>query len=208
MIGRNIRTLTIVALAVVISSCVSGGAGGPVIAPTIEPETQDLYQIGAGDVLTISVWGNADLSLTVPVRPDGHVSMPLIGDILASNKDAQTLAADITTALSGQLRNPQVTVIVAQVNSVQYVSRVRVTGAVRAPVSLPYARGMSVLDAILEAGGINEVASANKAKLYRRVEGELGEYDVRLDDILLRGNLETNYPLQPGDVITVPERLF
>ena len=84
----------------------------------------------------------------------------------------------------------------------------RITGAVRTPTSLPFAREMSVLDAILEAGGINEVASANRAKLYRKVDGVLIEYDLRLNDILFRGLLETNYQMQPGDVITVPERLF
>lgn len=159
-------------------------------------------------MLTISVWGNADLSLTVPVRPDGFISMPLLGDIAAADLDAETLSANITRLLADQLRNPQVTVIVSGVNSVEYLTRVRVTGAVRIPRSLPYARGMSVLDAVLEAGGVNEVAAGNRAKLYRRVGNELQEFDLRLDDILLRGRLDTNYEIQPGDVLTVPERLF
>lgn len=166
------------------------------------------YKIGPGDVLTISVWGNPDLTLTVPVRPDGYISMPLIGDLLANDVDAANLAATITTMLETQLRNPQVTVIVSEINSNVYVSRVRVTGAVRTPISLPFAKGMTVLDLILEAGGINEVATASRTRLYRVVDDELFEVEINLDDILLRGQLATNYALRPGDVITVPERLF
>lgn len=166
------------------------------------------YKIGPGDVLTISVWGNPDLTLTVPVRPDGYISMPLIGDLLANDVDAAGLAATITTMLETQLRNPIVTVIVSEINSNVYVSRVRVTGAVRTPISLPFAKGMTVLDLILEAGGINEVATASRTRLYRVVDDELFEVEINLDDILLRGQLATNYALRPGDVITVPERLF
>lgn len=206
------RLSIIVCLAVMVNACSAWPLSGQNTEEPVEPPAaivdQEIYKIGAGDVLAVSVWGNAELSLTVPVRPDGYISLPLVGDIQASNLDAETLAASISEELSSQLRNPQVTVIVSAVNSVQYTTRVRITGAVRTPRSLPYARGMSVLDAILEAGGINEVASANRAKLYRQVGGSLKEYDLRLDDILLRGILDTNYQMQPGDVITVPERLF
>lgn len=183
----------------------------PSMPPTDDPgfdEQAVIYTIGVGDVLSVSVWGNADLSISVPVRPDGYISMPLVGDISASGVDAETLAARITELLSGQLRNPLVTVIVNQVNSTEYINRVRVTGAVRAPRSIPFARGMSVLDAILEAGGVSEIASANNATLYRITDGQLLELELRLDDILLRGRLDTNYNLRPGDVITVPERWF
>lgn len=190
----------------------SGGSSAESIAVftavTDETAAVEKYRIGPGDVLSISVWGNPDLSLSVPVRPDGYISMPLVGEIRAANLDAATLDAAITGMLEEQLRNPDVTVVVSQINSSVYISRVRVTGAVRSPLSLPYARGMSVLDLILEAGGLNEVASPNRTRLYRVVDDKLYEVEVRLDDILLRGQLETNYALKPGDVITVPERLF
>ena len=171
-------------------------------------ELVETYRIGVGDMVSVNVWGNPDLTLQVPVRPDGYISMPLIGDVAASGLDAETLADSITDLLSDQVRNPQVSVIITGINSTEYTSRVRVTGAVLSPRSIPYARGMSVLDAILEAGGPNGLAAPNRAKLYRTSDGQLIELDLRLDDILLRGNLETNYPIQPGDVITVPERLF
>lgn len=204
------KFLLVISLAAVLVGCenfANFNSGEVPQAPPANVETE-IYTIGIGDMLTISVWGNADLSLSVPVRPDGYISLPLVGDILANGKDAETLSAQVAEELSTQLRNPQVTVIVSQVNSVQYTLRIRITGAVNAPRSLPYARGMSVLDAILEAGGVNEVASANRAKLYRKVNDSLEEYELRLDDILLRGDLSTNYQMQPGDVITVPERLF
>lgn len=195
-----------------VSGCSSSGLTPEELAAMSANETvaatEAKYKIGAGDVLDISVWNTPELTLTVPVRPDGYISMPLVGDIKADGLDSETLSANITTALEAQLRSPQVTVVVAQINSGVYLSRVRVTGAVRTPISLPYAQGMSVLDVVLEAGGVNEVAAGNKTKLYRVVNGQLVEVEVNLDDILLRGRLETNYPLLPGDVVTVPERIF
>lgn len=205
--NRSPLAVIVFILLTILSGCLTNNGGTVGQVPAI-PAESGKYRIGPGDVLIVNVWGNSNLSLTVPVRPDGYISMPLIGDIRASDLEAEMLAESISEALSTQLRNPQVAVIISQVNSVQYISRVRVTGAVRTPTSLPFAREMSVLDAILEAGGINEVASANRAKLYRKVDGVLIEYDLRLNDILFRGLLETNYQMQPGDVITVPERLF
>lgn len=200
----------------VLAGCASSGRLTPdemAIFTTVEAAEQDpgsrpKYIIGPGDVISISVWGNSDLSLSVPVRPDGFISMPLVGDVRAENIDAEGLAQVVTELLEAHLRNPQVTVIINQVNSGVYTSRVRVTGAVRRPLSMPHARGMSVLDLILEAGGISEMASPNKTRLYRMVDGRLYEAEIRLDDILLRGNLDTNYAIKPGDVLTIPERLL
>ena len=205
---RNFLYAVILALT---GACTSSDPAPPPVGSDLPPGSErvvDTYQIGAGDVVSVNVWGNADLSLQVPVRPDGYISLPLIGDVAASGLTAESLAATITELLSDQVRNPQVTVIVTGINSTVYVSRVRVTGAVGGARSIPHARGMTVLDAILEAGGPSSLAAPNRAKLYRTVDGQLIELELRLNDILLRGNLETNYPLQPGDVITVPERLF
>ena len=206
----GMRIVLLVAACVVLAACQSSGSSSapPEIDPSFFETESEVYRIGVGDLLTVNVWGNPDLSLQVPVRPDGFITLPLTGDIHAADLDAEGLAQEITTLLSQHVRNPQVAVIVSQVNSTEYMSRVRVTGAVQTPRSIPYARGMSVLDAVLEAGGVNEVASANRAKLYREIDGELVELDIYLDDILLRGQLSTNYPIRPGDVITVPERLF
>lgn len=208
------RKFCFLACMLLLASCTSSGPSNNtdeslvVFSDPTSVDADGKYKIGPGDVLTISVWGNPDLTLAVPVRPDGYISMPLIGDLLANDIDAASLALTITSLLETQLRNPQVTVIVSQINSNVYISRVRVTGAVRSPISIPFAKGMTVLDLILEAGGINEVATASRTRLYRVVDNELFEVEINLDDILLRGQLATNYALRPGDVITVPERLF
>lgn len=166
------------------------------------------YRIGVDDVVSINVWGNEELSVEVPVRPDGKISMPLIGDVQAGDRTPAEVSDDIKRRLSAFVRNPNVTVMLTQLNSHQYLSRVRVTGAVETPLSIPYRQGMTVLDAILEAGGVNEFASVNSTKLYRKNEGKTVVYDIKLGNILNKGELSTNYYLKPGDIVTVPERLF
>ncbi len=166
------------------------------------------YYIGVDDVLEVNVWRNPDISVTVPVRPDGKISVPLVGDVQAGGKMPMVVAKDVREKLTKYIREPQVTVILTQLRSHEFVSRVRVTGAVQSPVSLPYRQGMTVLDAVLQAGGLNEFASANSGKLYRKSNTNTDHYDVYLKDILNSGELETNYELMPGDIISVPERLF
>ncbi len=166
------------------------------------------YRIGVGDELQINVWRNPELSLAVPVRPDGKISMPLIGDLVAADLTATQLSGNIVKSLSNYVKNPQVTVIVANPSSSDFQRRVRITGAVRSPQSIPYREGMTVLDLVLLAGGPNEFASANKAKLYRKFNDEVKVYPIKLDDLINDGEVETNYPLQPSDIVTVPERAF
>jgi polysaccharide export outer membrane protein len=166
------------------------------------------YRIGVGDDLQIQVWRNDDLSARVPVRPDGKISSPLVGDIVAAGLTTQELAQAVTEKLSTYIRNPEVTVIVANPVSADFLRRVRVTGAVRTPVSVSYRQGMTALDIVLQAGGLTEFAAPSKARLYRTVEGRTKVYPIDLDAILKQGDLSTNYPLYPSDVVTVPERSF
>lgn len=166
------------------------------------------YKIGVGDALVINVWRNPELSLNVPVRPDGKISMPLIGDVLAADLTTGQLSQNITKSLTTFIKSPQVTVIVANPSSSDFQRRVRITGAVSNPQSIPYREGMTVLDLVLLAGGPNQFASSNKAKLYRKVGGELKVYPIKLDDLINDGDVETNYSLQPSDIVTVPERSF
>jgi len=166
------------------------------------------YRIGVDDRVQVSVWRNPELSVTVPVRPDGMISVPLIGDVQAGGKTAPEVAELIRKKLSSYVRDPSVAVILTDLRSHEYLSRVRVTGAVRTPRSLPYRQGMTVLDAVLEAGGVNEFASPNGTKLIRKQHAKTETMDVELGRILNKGDLQTNHPLRPGDVITVPERLF
>ena len=166
------------------------------------------YRIGADDLLQITVWRNPELSTTVPVRPDGKISVPLIGDVLAGGNTPEQVAALIKQKLTAYIREPNVAVMVVELRSHEFISRVRVTGAVRTPRSMPFRQGMTVLDAVLEAGGPSEFAAPNRAKLYRKGKDKTDVIDVELGDILNRGKLQTNITLKPGDVVTIPERLF
>ena len=191
-------------LVIVLAACSTSSAPPPA-ATAAAPEFTDEYRIGVGDALSINVWRNEDLSVDVPVRPDGKVSVPLAGDVMVGDKTPEEVAADITERLATFIRDPYVTVIVTDMGSDQYRSRVRVTGAVEEPLSLPYRQGMTVLDIVLEAGGTTEFANEGGAVLYRRNGDRL---DIQLNRILHRGEMATNYALQPGDVVTVPERAF
>jgi polysaccharide export outer membrane protein len=193
-------------LSVFLWGCSSSGVNE---APTLAAASSDeQYQIGVGDELRVNVWKNPELSVDVPVRPDGKISIPLIGDVLAAGRTAPELASELSDGLKNYIRSPQVTVIVANAASVDFQRRVRITGAVETPISLPHRQGMTVLDLVLEAGGPTEFAAPNRAKLYRKVNGEMKVYSIYLDDLLLKGELKSNYELAPSDIITVPERLL
>jgi len=177
-------------------------------ADSFQPSTLGDYKIGVDDRVQVSVWRNPELSVTVPVRPDGMISVPLIGDVQAGGKTPPQVAELIRQKLAQFVRDPSVAVILTDLRSHEFISRIRITGAVRSPRSLPYRQGMTVLDAILEAGGINDFAAPNRTKLYRKIKDKTEVLAVELGDILNKGKLETNVSLLPGDVITVPERLF
>ncbi|GLS24477.1 XrtA/PEP-CTERM system exopolysaccharide export protein [Marinibactrum halimedae] len=166
------------------------------------------YKIGVGDDLSINVWRNDELSIDIPVRPDGNISVPLAGDIKAAGETPTALAEMITKKLNQYLKNPQVTVMVTNPSSLDFQRRVRVTGAVETPISIAFREGMTVLDLILLANGPNEFASLSNAKLYRKGAQGVATYNINLDDLLNKGKLEGNYELQPSDVLSVPERLF
>jgi len=180
-------------------------------APELNKNTKllvDEFFIGVDDVVAVNVWKNPDLSISVPVRPDGKISVPLIGEVLAGGKTPVSVANEITIKLSKYIIDPKVAVILEQLNSHAYLSRVRITGAVQNQLSISYRQGMTVLDIVLEAGGLNEFASANSTKLFRRINGKSEAIDIDLSDILHDGNMQTNIAIQPGDIISVPERVF
>lgn len=194
--------------ALILTAC--GGAQNVInSAPPKEEYRVPQYRIGAGDTLQIDVWKNAELSGNALVRPDGMISIPLIGDIRAIEQTTDELATKITEKLTTFIRTPQVAVIVTNPASADFQRRVRVTGAVNNPTTVPYREGMTIMDLVLSAGGLNEFAAGNKAVLHRKNnEGETAAYAIRLQDIFSKGDLTTNYSLRPSDVITVPERRF
>ena len=180
----------------------------PVQVPksNVQPVTE--YHIGIDDVIAVSVWRNAELSVTGPVRPDGMITMPIIGDVKAGGRTPSEVAEAIRKRLGEYIRDPQVAVSVVQLVSHTYLTRVRVTGAVTQPISIPHRPGMTVLDAVLAAGGVTEFAAPNRTMLYRKQDGKSQAFPVYLKKILYQGKLSTNYELMPGDIIAVPERRF
>jgi polysaccharide export outer membrane protein len=192
----------------VFSSCASNPVPEGTLDATQHSIVTEEYRIGVDDVVDVNVWGNEQLSVQVPVRPDGRITIPLLGDVEVAGKTAEEVAAIITEGLKKDIRSPSVTVTMASLQSKEYLRRVRVTGAVANPVSLNYRQGMTVLDAILEAGGLGEFASGNKAVLIRRHDGKTVSVPLRLEDMLVRGVVKGNHVLIPGDIITVPERFF
>ncbi len=163
------------------------------------------YVVGSGDQLDIRVWRNPELSVSVPVRPDGIIAIPLAGEVEAAGKTTKELTDEITSKLSEYLKQPTVTVIVTDTSSTEFTQRVRVTGAVTSPLSIPWREGMTVLDLVLQAGGTTEFANENNARLVRKTASGIEVYPVHLEDILKLGKLDTNYSLAPSDIITVPE---
>ncbi len=206
---RSIWKLCAILAIVVSAGCATrGGSEAPPAEAAVT--SVDAYRIGVDDLVQVSVWRNPELGITVPVRPDGKISVPLVGDVDAGGRTPDEVAKEIEEKLAQFVREPQVAVILTELRSHEYLSRVRVTGAVRQPVSVPYRPGMTVLDAVLAAGGLTEFAAPDRSELYRKTgEGDTTTmHRVRLDRILNHGDLATNYTVAPGDVITVPERTF
>lgn len=164
------------------------------------------YLIGPGDTLQIFVWQSPDLSTSVPVRPDGRISTPLVEDMVAVGKTPARLATDLETALAVFVRSPKVSVIVT--NAIGALSQVQVIGQVTRPSGVPFRAGLRVLDVLLAVGGLAEFAAPNRAILIRVENGKEVKRKLRIGDLLGDGDLDQNVLLQPGDVIVVPQTWF
>ena len=200
---------TVLITLVLISACGSSGRNAVSELPPANPSSQNtVYRLGTGDTVRVNVWKNPDLSVEVPVRPDGFISVPLVGDVRAGGRTTSEIARETEAKLQQFIRSPQVSIIVTNLVSNEFLNRVRVVGAVAEPKSISHRDGMTVLDLVLEAGGLTDFASAQNAKLYRKTDGETLAYSLFLRSILEDGLLETNYVLAPGDVISIPERRF
>ncbi|MEQ8693327.1 MAG: polysaccharide biosynthesis/export family protein [Pseudomonadales bacterium] len=194
----------------ILAACLACGCAPTAVAPQQPSDDEgfifaDEYRIGVGDSLAVHVYGHEDVTSTVTVRPDGNITIPIAGDLLVGGEIPEDVAKKVTEILSKYIRNPIVTVTVADISSSDYLSRVRVTGAVETPQSIGFKNGMTVMDVVLEAGGVNEFANAARTRLYRQGQEPMA---IRLDRILSGRDLSTNVRLRPGDVISVPERAF
>jgi polysaccharide biosynthesis/export protein len=164
------------------------------------------YIIGPGDTLQVFVWRNPELTTSIPVRPDGKISTPLVEDMIAVGKTPTKLARDIEVVLAEYIRQPQVNIIVS--TAVSTFSQVKIIGQVTNPQAIPYREGMTVMDAVLAVGGLGTYAAGNRAKLVRAEGGTQKEYKIKLADLVNKGDLSQNLALRPGDVIVVPESRF
>jgi polysaccharide export outer membrane protein len=165
------------------------------------------YVIGPGDTIQVFVWRNPELSVTVPVRPDGKISTPLVEDVVAVGKTPSQLAREMENVLGAYIRSPQVNIIVT--NALSAYSQITVVGQVTKPQTLAYKAGMTVMDVMLAVGGLTNFAAGNRAKLVRKDPGgkEI-QIKVRLQDLLEKGKMSENVGVRPGDVLVVPESIF
>ena len=177
--------------------------------PAVTPGSESAdysYVIGAGDNVNIIVWRNPELSMSVPVRPDGKVSAPLVEELVAQGKTPTQLARDVEKMLSTYVRDPIVTVIVTGFIG-PYSEQIRVVGEAARPQFLPYKQKMSLLDVMIAVGGLTDFADGNKATILRGAEGNK-QYTVRLKDLIRRGDVSANVEMRPGDILIIPQSLF
>ena len=194
-------------LASMLAGCVS--TEGPELPPApiamTTPTAQ--YKIGPGDTLGITVWRNPELSIDAPVRPDGRISTPLAEDIVAVGKSPTMLAREIESRLAKYVTNPIVTVVPKSFVG-PFAQQVRVIGEAATPRALPYRANMTVLDAMIEVGGLTKYAAGNRAMLIRTVNAVEETYPLHLNALINSGNIDRNVALAPGDIIIIPQTYF
>ena len=209
--GAGLCALAALAVAWAVQIPAAAGADAPAAADQVAasaaaaPAT-DNYIIGPGDTIQVFVWRNPDLSVTVPVRPDGKISTPLAEDVVAIGKTPSQLAREMEKVLSEFVRTPQVNIIVSQ--AVSSYSKVTVVGQVKNPQALPYREGLKVMDVVLASGGLTDFAAPNRAKVVRKVNGREVQLPVRLGALMNHGDMSNNIDLKPGDVLIVPQSRF
>ena len=186
----------------------TGCASGPVFPPAPVAAAVDdyTYIIGAGDSVNIIVWRNPELSMSVPVRPDGKVAAPLVEEIMAQGKTSTELARDVEKQLGKYVRDPVVTVLVTGFVG-PYSEQIRVVGEAARPQFLSYKKDMTMLDVMIAVGGLTDFADGNSATILRTSEGNK-QYTVRLKDLIKRGDVSANVGMKPGDILIVPQSLF
>lgn len=198
--ARSAAVITLGALLL----CACGTTYPP--APPLASAFQIQYVIGPLDSLSITVWRNPELSTQVRVRPDGRISTPLVEDVMAAGRTPAQLARDIETALGKVIRDPVVTVMVSGFQGTNE-QQIRVIGETTRPQSIPYRKGMSLLDVMIQVGGLTDYADGNHAVLVRGAE-DGKQYTVRLKDLLKRGDISANVEVTPGDVLIIPQSWF
>jgi polysaccharide export outer membrane protein len=202
LLSRTPRGLLAILALVLLASCGTTYPSAPPSAAT--PNYR--YLIGPLDTVNIIVWRNPELSIVVPVRPDGRISTPLIEDLQAAGRPPSDLAREMERALSKYIRDPVVTVIVTGFQG-PFSEQVRVIGEAARPQAIPYRQNMTLLDVMIQVGGLTDFAAGNRAVLVRGTESG-ARYAVRLHDLIKRGDVSANVDVKPGDVIIIPQSWF
>ncbi len=203
---RGLGTFLALGLALLVSACAGTGTTVPETPSTAVVGGPE-YLVGPGDKLQVFVWRNQELSTTLPVRPDGRISIPLVEDIQAAGKTPTQLAREIETKLKVFIQDPVVTVIVTDFYG-PYSQQIRVIGEAAHPQALPYRENMSLLDVLIQVGGLTQFAAGNRAVVVRRVGGEEKQVPVNLSRLIKDGDLSANIRMYPGDVLIVPQSWF
>lgn len=206
---RGFATSLLAALvaAVLLGGCASRNKNPELPTATGDAEYATRYRIAPGDTVEIFVWRNPEVSTSVPVRPDGLLSAPLLEEIPAAGKTPAELARDLERELATYLRDPLVTVIVNGFVGT-YREQIRVVGEASEPRALLYRDSMTLLDLMIAVGGLTEFADGNNATLVRRVDGTQEQFRLRIDDLIRDGDISANVDMQPGDIVIVPEAWF
>lgn len=202
IVGDAFRWIAITVFGATLLGCASSHPPAPAMAASAEYN----YLIGPGDTVNIVVWRNPELSMSVPVRPDGKIAAPLVEDLPALGKDPSMLARDIEKELGKFIRDPVVTVIVTAFVG-PYSEQIRVVGEAAKPQTLPYKQKMTLLDVMIAVGGITDFADGNGTTLLRTAEGNK-QYRVRVKDLIKRGDVSANVEMKPGDVLIIPQSWF
>ena len=205
MNAKHLSTwLSLLATAFLLSACGSLGSYPP--APKVADSPNHRYKIGPLDTLNVVVWRNPDLSSVVSVRPDGRISTPLVEDLVAAGRSPADLAREIETVLAKYVRDPVVTVVVSNFQGT-FGEQIRIVGEATRPQAVAYRQNMTLLDVMIQAGGLTEFADGNGAVLVRGSEGG-AQFSVRLKDLIKRGDISANVDVKPGDIIIVPQSWF
>jgi len=201
---RLLAVVVGIPLAAGLAGCYSIKTSGP--APTYAASPDYRYVIGTGDSVSVMVWRSPELSMSVPVRPDGRVTMPLVEDLVALGRTPSELARDIEKELAKYVRDPIVTVIVSGAAG-PFSEQIRIIGEAARPQAMPYRQDMTLLDVMIAVGGITDFADGNNTVLVRGAEqGKL--YTVRLKDLIKRGDFSANVDMKAGDVLIIPESWY
>lgn len=200
------RTGHRLALAVLVAGVLAGCASSLPPAPASAAPADYSYVIGAGDSLNITVWRNPELSMSVPVRPDGKISAPLVDELMVQGKTSTEVARDVEKRLAQYVRDPIVTVIVTTFVG-PYSEQIRVVGQAAKPQFLPFKQKMTLLDVMIAVGGLTDFANGNGASILRTSEGNK-QYAVRLNDLIQRGDVSANVEMRPGDILIIPQSFF